>query len=110
MYRKTLSAALLVAFSLLAMTAAAADLDQAKRDGLVGERADGYLGLVVDTAPADVVALVRDINGKRKAEYERIASDNGITVEQVQALAGRKAIEKTRAGDWVLVNGGWQRK
>ncbi|MDH3747659.1 MAG: YdbL family protein [Gammaproteobacteria bacterium] len=88
----------------------AANLDQAKRDGLVGERADGYLGLVVTSAPGDVVELVAEINKKRKAEYQRIAAANNLTLEQVQALAGKKAIEKTRAGDWILVNGGWRQK
>lgn len=99
---------LLLAF--LATAAFAADLTQAKRDGLVGERADGLLGLVVSSAPSDVVALVEGVNKKRLAEYRRIAQANNITIEQVQALAGKKAIEKTQSGGWILVNGGWQRK
>lgn len=96
--------------SLFAISALAADLNQAKQDGLVGERADGYLGLVVASAPADVTRLVTEINAKRKAQYQRIAKTNGITIDQVQALAGKKAIEKTRNGGWVRLNGGWQRK
>lgn len=90
--------------------ALAADLDQSKRDGLVGERADGYLGLVVESAPADVVSLIKEVNGKRREEYQRIAADNNLTMEQVQALAGKKTIERTRPGDWILQNGGWQKK
>lgn len=92
------------------VTAFAADLDQAKRNGLVGERADGYLGLVVESAPRDVRLMVAEINDKRRAEYQRIAASNGLEVAQVEALAGRKAIEKTRPGDWILRNGGWQKK
>lgn len=88
----------------------AADLEQSKRDGLIGERADGYLGLVVESAAADVAALVKDINNKRRDEYRRIAAENNLTMEQVQALAGKKAIERTRSGDWILLNGGWQKK
>ena len=87
-----------------------AELDQAKSAGLVGERADGYLGLVNEDAPADVVNLVQDVNDKRRAEYRRIASGNDLTLEQVQALAGKKAIERTASGGWILTNGGWQRK
>jgi len=92
--------------------ALALDLDQVKRDGLVGERADGYLGLVVATVPADVAALVADVNRRRQAEYERIALQNGIERAQVEALAGRKAIERTPAGGWIFSNGngGWRRK
>ena len=100
--------AVLLAF--MATVCFAADLDQAKRDGLVGERADGYLGLVVETAPSDIVAMVAEVNAKRKAEYQRIAGANKLTMEQVQALAGKKTIELTRKGDWIFVNGGWQRK
>lgn len=98
---------LLVLFS---GTAFAIDLDQAKTEGLVGERADGYLGLVDASASADVAKLVADINSKRKTEFERIAKSNNLTVEQVQALAGKKAVARTKAGGWILVNGGWQQK
>lgn len=96
---------------LLATTVAfAADLDSAKRQGLVGERADGFLGLVDESAPDDVTALVKTINDKRRAEYLRIAETNDLTLAQVQALAGKKAIGRTESGGWILLNGGWQQK
>ena len=47
-----MASTVVVLLALVTGIAFAADLDQAKRDGLVGERADGYLGLVVETAPA----------------------------------------------------------
>ena len=87
-----------------------AELDQVKSAGLVGERADGYLGLVDKNAPDDVVNLVKDVNDRRRAEYQRIASSNELTLDQVEALAGRKAIERTAPGGWILTNGGWQQK
>lgn len=102
-----------ICLSLALLSGAAAlgaDLDQAKADGLVGERADGYLGLVDENAPADVTELVRDINDRRRAEYQRIAKGNGLAMEEVQALAGKKAIERTDSGNWILTNGGWRRK
>jgi uncharacterized protein YdbL (DUF1318 family) len=99
-----------LALFLLASLAFAADLDQVKKDGLVGERADGFLGMVQTSAPADVVRLVADVNDKRRAEYQRIAASNNLTFAQVQALAGKKAIEKTLSGNWILLNGGWERK
>ena len=82
----------LIRYSLLILSVAAApvfavELDQAKNDGLIGERADGYLGVVDANADAAVVALVNDVNAKRKAEYQRIAAKNGLSLEQVQALA-----------------------
>jgi uncharacterized protein YdbL (DUF1318 family) len=101
---------LLVALLLGAGAIHAAEIDQAKRQGLVGERADGYVGLVDESAPTEVRRLVADINAKRKEEYQRIARDNDLQLEQVQALAGRKAIDKTGPGGWILVNGGWEQK
>ncbi|MEM8766684.1 MAG: YdbL family protein [Pseudomonadota bacterium] len=108
---KQLISALVISVALLAAGAAsAADLQAAKQQGLIGERADGFLGLVVDSAPADVQDLVRSVNAKRRAEYQRIAGSNDLTLEQVQALAGKKAIERTQPGGWVMENGGWQQK
>jgi uncharacterized protein YdbL (DUF1318 family) len=108
---KNLIQTTLLALCLLIVGSASAEgLDQYKLDGLVGERADGYVGMVQEEVPAPVAELVREINGKRRQEYQRIASANNLTLEQVQALAGKKAIERTRPGDWILLNGGWQKK
>ena len=55
--------------------------------------------------------LAADINQKRRAAYERIAKQNGITLEQVARLAGQKAIDKTEAGQYVKTPGGqWVEK
>ncbi len=101
---------LLVLALLVSGTVVAAGLDQAKRDGLIGERADGYLGLVQKPAPDDVVALVKTINNKRREQYRKIAKANALELEQVQARAGQKAIERTQTGGWILTDGGWKQK
>lgn len=89
----------------------AADLDQAKQAGLVGETAEGYVALVESAAaPADLRALVDDVNARRRGEYQRIAGQNGIRLEQVEALAAQKAIDRTRAGGWVRIDGTWRQK
>lgn len=85
-------------------------LDEAKTQGLVGETMEGYVAVVESSASAEVQAMVEEVNEKRRAEYERIAEQHGITLEQVEALAAKKAIEKTRAGGWVRVNGTWRQK
>ncbi len=97
---------------LVSVAAWALELDDAKNQGLVGEQLNGYLGVVVSPAPADVRALVRDINAKRRQAYQRIASDNGIALDQVAALAGKKAIEKTPRGQYVQdpASGHWLRR
>ena len=76
----------------------------------IGERADGYLGLVVSSASSDVKTLVAEINAKRKSEYLRIAKNNNLSLDQVQALAGKKTIGKTPGGQCVMRNGGWECK
>ncbi len=89
----------------------ALDLDEAKAGGLIGERPDGYLGLVVKSPTPEVKALVRDINRKRRDKYEEIAARNGTSVGVVERLAGKKAIEKTSTGLFVQVPAGtWIQK
>ena len=88
----------------------AADLGESKVAGVVGEREDGYIGFVEATPAADVTTLVQTVNDQRRAEYERIAAANGLTREQVEALAGKKAIERTEIGGFIFVGGAWQQK
>ena len=96
---------------LLVPTAFAITLQEAKEQGLVGEQRDGYIGMVVNTAPADVAALIRDINGQRRQRYQQIAQQNNISVEQVGALAYERAVAATRAGHYIQNAGGsWQQK
>ena len=88
----------------------AADLGASKAAGTVGEREDGYIGFVSAEPAADVAEMIQTINDQRRAEYERIAEANGLTRDQVEALAGQKAIERTAAGEFVYVGGAWQKK
>ena len=80
---------LLLSLMLFPIVAFASPLDQAKASGQLGERPDGYLGLVNPAAPADVKAVMNDINGKRKAEYQGIAKKNGTELRAVEVLAGQ---------------------
>lgn len=92
-------------------TSWAVSLQDAKAQGLVGEQPNGYLGLVKADAGADVKALVTDINGKRKEEYQKIAKRNGTELNVVETLAGKKAIEITPAGLYIkLPSGQWTKK
>ncbi|GAB3033810.1 YdbL family probable chaperone protein [Bowmanella dokdonensis] len=93
---------------LVSSVASAIELDEAKDKGYVGEQTDGYLG-IVQAAP-EVTALVRDVNDKRREKYQQLAKQNNITLAQVEALAGKKAVEKTQPGHYVLLNGDWVKK
>ncbi len=93
---------------LLAPYASALELGEAKDRGLVGETATGYVAAVKSSA--DVDALVTDINKRRKVQYQKIADENNISREAVEARAGQVAIEKTPAGQMVDPGSGWQKK
>jgi hypothetical protein len=111
-YKKWLQHGLfLLMISLVGIQASWADqLDDAKAQGLVGEKANGYLGLVVSDAPAAVKQLVDSINSKRKQKYQEVANARNIALSQVEAIAGKKAIEKTLPGHYIEVNGRWVKK
>lgn len=89
----------------------AMSLEEAKKAGVVGERPDGYLGVVAPNADPGVVKLVEDINLQRKAKYRSIATQNGITLPQVEAIAGKRLIDRAERGEFVLTpNGAWSRR
>lgn len=92
----------------LDLNGAMSALADAKAAGYVGEQPDGYLGVVRSVNQADDIA--RLINQARRTEYQRLASQNGIQVSDVEAIAGKKAIEKTPAGQYIQLNGSWLKK
>ena len=106
----------LLALALLALglsfgTALADPLDDAKAAGLVGERIDGYLGVVDSGAPADVKRLVEQINAERQAKYAEIAKQQGAPVQAVAQIAGEKLVQRAGGGEYVMgADGQWRRK
>jgi len=110
---RTAMALLLLLLTAFAQAASASglDLDAAKSQGLVGEKADGFVGIVVANPTAPVAALVKNINAKRAAGYAEIAKQNGTSVDAVAALAGAKLIERASTGEWVTDSTGtWRKK
>lgn len=88
---------------------AKAIVDQAKMDGLVGERLDGYLGLVDASASADVQAAMNEINIRRKSVYTKLARAQNVSVEVVAALSGEKLTAKALPGQKIMLGDGvWQ--
>ncbi|RBP33988.1 hypothetical protein DET50_101331 [Marinobacter pelagius] len=83
-------------------------LDTAKQSGLVGETPTGYLAVV--KADGNAREIVDAINEARRQEYSRIAAKHNIPVAEVEAVAGKKAVEKTPAGQFVRVGDKWVRK
>jgi uncharacterized protein YdbL (DUF1318 family) len=106
-FRNIVAALLLV---LAFQSAWAIDLHDAKEQGLVGEANTGYLA-AIGTPSAEVKALVAEVNGKRKAEFERTAKKTGATLEQVRVRFYELAVQRTAPGHYYQdVSGSWKRK
>lgn len=105
------AALIVLTLGLLNGPANAASLDEAKAAGLVGERVNGYVGVVDGSAPGDVKALVEQINAERKSKYAEIAQQRGTSVDAVAQIAGEKLVGRTPAGQYVMgADGKWQQK
>ena len=87
----------------------AIDLQTAKTQGLVGETPSGYLEAVKPPS-ADTKALIDSVNVKRKQKYQEIATRNKTSLQAVEQLAGKKAIEKSAPGSYVKLGGSWKQK
>ena len=108
---KTLIQACLLSLVLIMHGAFAADLKTAKEQGWIGEQNNGYLGLVKSDAPADMKALVADVNGQRKTQFTQIAAKNGIAEAEAARIFAREAAERTLPGNYIQnPAGGWVKK
>ena len=110
----------LIALALVSGTAAltmrpasAADpqIESAKDEGVVGERIDGYLGIVSGGADPALTRRVQDINNKRRAAYDELAKQTNTTPEQVARVTGEKLIAQAPAGEHIMdASGSWKQK
>lgn len=71
---------------------------KARAAGEVGEKMDGYLGIVGNPTPA-LEAIVKDINIKRRALYTEKARSANATIEEYAFAAGCQAILATVPGE-----------
>jgi hypothetical protein len=95
----------------LVSIAHAITLQEAKSEGFVGEQRDGYVGIVNNSASAEIQTLLNDVNSQRRQRYQQIAQQNGLSVDQVAALAYERAVEATQAGHFFQnASGSWVRK
>jgi uncharacterized protein YdbL (DUF1318 family) len=96
--------------SLLCCTNAwAMTLQQAKAARIVGERTNGYLGMVIVSPEAQ--QLVLSVNAKRKHYYQIIANRNKISLDKIATLAAQKAMEAAEPGHMIQTpQGQWLKK
>lgn len=95
----------------LASPVLATTLNEARTQGLIGERPDGLVAAVSSTATTDIATLVAEINAARLSRYRQLAAKDGAPVEAVQAIAGEKLMGKARENGWYVMNssGNWSR-
>jgi uncharacterized protein len=80
----------------------------ARAAGQVGEKMDGYLGIVGGADPA-LRGLVDDLNIKRRAVYSQKAQAQRVTVEEYAFTSGCLLIAQTSPGEkYQAPGGGWQ--
>lgn len=81
--------------------------DAARAAGTVGEKMDGYLGIVGDTS-AELRKMVDDINIKRKAVYAQKAQAQRATLEEYAFTSGCLLILQTKPGEKYQAPDGWR--
>jgi uncharacterized protein YdbL (DUF1318 family) len=81
--------------------------EAARSGGQIGEKMDGYLG-VIGGGP-DVKKMVADLNIKRKAVYAQKAQAANATLEEYAFTAGCLNIARTSPGEkYQAPDGSWQ--
>ncbi|WP_308517441.1 YdbL family protein [Sphingomonas flavescens] len=97
---------------LLASPAAAQSpaVDAAIAAGQVGERYDGYLGVVSAVSPA-VRAQVARINIERRSIYSNFATSRRVSPQDVGITAGCQLLGRVGVGQaYLLSDGSWRRR
>jgi uncharacterized protein YdbL (DUF1318 family) len=85
---------IIVLLSFVASSAFALELQEARSQGLLREKPDGYVA-VVKSSP-EVEALAKEVNAKRLAEYQKISKENGQPVDIVAKLAAQQIQAKLK--------------
>jgi hypothetical protein len=108
----TLAASVALTAGGTAALASAGDVvASAKAAGLVGEMADGFVGLVSPSAPADVKAAVAEVNAGRAQVYKDTAAKSGVSEQAAGEAAGRTLYSRLPPGAWYKpLGGGWTKK
>lgn len=80
----------------------------ARSAGQVGEKPDGYLG-VVGSQSAAVQSMVSDLNIRRRENYAQKAQEQGVTLQEYAITQGCILISRTQAGEkYQAPDGSWQ--
>lgn len=112
MKKHVICAAAALVFSAVLSPASSASpaVEQAKDRCIVGEQADGYLGVVAGADASESLRReIADINQQRKAVYADLARRNGVTIEVAAALTAETLMNKATPGQCIRdQSGNWR--
>ena len=82
--------------------------DAARQAGQVGEKMDGYLGVVGAQSPA-IERIASDINNRRRENYAQKAQEQRVTLQEYAFTQGCILIARTSPGEkYQAPDGSWQ--
>jgi uncharacterized protein YdbL (DUF1318 family) len=84
-------------------------IQQFKKEGVIGETEAGYLDFV-KTKDEKAAKVVEEENADRKTLYKIIADREGITIEVVAQRAAKRNFDHARQGEWLKEAGKWRQK
>jgi uncharacterized protein YdbL (DUF1318 family) len=85
-------------------------VDAARQAGVIGERYDGYIGLVGTPTPG-LRSQVATINIRRRALYSNLAVSRGVSPQEVGITAGCQLLARVKVGQaYLLADGQWRRR
>ncbi|MGI9233952.1 MAG: YdbL family protein [Woeseiaceae bacterium] len=100
-----------IGLMLFLQNAWAIDIRDAKQQGLVGEANTGFIAAMRSPASAEVRALIAEVNGKRKTQFNQTATKTGATPAQVAHRFYELAVQRTASGNYYQdASGKWKKK
>ena len=85
-------------------------VDAARQAGQVGERYDGYMGLV-GSSSAVVRSQVSAINIRRRSLYSNLAASRRVAPSEVGIAAGCQLLARVQVGQaYMLGDGRWRQR
>jgi uncharacterized protein YdbL (DUF1318 family) len=108
--KAALGGTLLAALALPAPAMAQRDpaYEAARQSGQVGEKMDGYLG-VIGSQSAAIQNMVADLNRQRRENYTQRAQAQSVTLQEYALTQGCVLISRTQPGEkYQAPDGSWQ--
>jgi uncharacterized protein YdbL (DUF1318 family) len=85
-------------------------VDQARAQGVAGERFDGYMGLAAP-GPAALRSAIGAVNITRRSLYSDLAARKGASPQEVGLTAGCQLLARVQVGQaYMLSDGKWRRR